>query len=96
VKYSGTDQFNVALSATAEAVQLIVRDAGAGFDVEAAKKNPGLGMVSMQERVNLVHGTFLVDSKPGKGTRIVATVPFVSEYESPLQDASAKKAASVQ
>ena len=35
--------------------------------------------MSMQERTNLVHGRFSVDSKPGKGTRIFAAVPFVAE-----------------
>lgn len=33
----------------------------------------------MQERVHLVHGTFFVESAPGQGTRIVATVPLVEE-----------------
>ena len=69
----------MALTATDEEVQLVVRDTGAGFDLEEAKKNRGLGLVSMQERVNLVHGSFSVESKPGKGTRIFAAVPFVAE-----------------
>ncbi len=51
VKYSGTDQFSVALSSTGNEVQLVIQDAGAGFDLEEAKKNRGLGLVSMQERV---------------------------------------------
>ena len=54
VKYSGTNQFLVALYAIGEEIQLVVRDAGAGFDFEEAKKNRGLGLVSMQERANLV------------------------------------------
>jgi PAS domain S-box-containing protein len=94
VKYSGTKQFSVALSATEEEVQLVVEDAGAGFDFEEAKKNPGLGLVSMQERTHLVHGRFSVDSKPGKGTRIFAAVPFVAEEES-LEDAPGTKAGSM-
>jgi len=55
----------------------VVNDAGAGFDVEEAKKNRGLGLLSMQERIHLVHGKFSVDSKPGQGTRILAGVPLV-------------------
>ena len=96
VKYSGTNQFSVALSATVEQVQLIVRDAGGGFDVEEAKKNRGLGLVSMQERVNLVHGRFSVDSSPGQGTRIFAAVPFNAELESSPETAANKKPGSVQ
>jgi signal transduction histidine kinase len=95
VKYSGSGQFAVALFATEDEVQLVVRDGGAGFDVEEAKKNRGLGLVSMQERINLVHGRFAVDSKPGKGTRIFAAVPFVSERQGAFHDEPGKKAGSV-
>ena len=63
-------------------IQLVVHDAGAGFYIEEAKKNQGLGLVSMQERTHLVHGRFAVDSTPGKGTRVFAAVPFAAEKES--------------
>jgi PAS domain S-box-containing protein len=96
LKYSETHQFSVALCATEEEVQLVVRDAGAGFDVDEAKKHRGLGMVSMQERVNLVHGRFSVESKPGQGTRIFAAVPFVAENEDSPEAAPDKKPESVQ
>ena len=82
IKYSETNRFAVSLCVVEEEIQLVVPDAGAGFEVEEAKKNRGLGLVSMQERVNLVHGTFSVESKPGQGTKILAAVPFVAEDES--------------
>jgi signal transduction histidine kinase len=37
------------------------------------------GLVSMQERVHLVDGIFLIESKVGSGTRILARVPWVVE-----------------
>jgi PAS domain S-box-containing protein len=79
VKYSGTTRYTVELCGMAEAVQLIVSDSGAGFDVEAAKENRGLGLVSMQERVHLVHGTLSIESHPGEGTTVVAVVPLIAE-----------------
>jgi PAS domain S-box-containing protein len=81
VKYSGTTEFEVTLRKTETEVQLEVRDGGSGFDIEAAKRNRGLGLVSMQERVHLLHGTFFVESAPGRGTRIVATVPVAEAAE---------------
>jgi PAS domain S-box-containing protein len=95
VKYSGTNRFVVALWAVEKEVQLVVRDAGAGFDVEEARKNRGLGLVSMQERIHLVHGRFAVDSKPGKGTRIFAAVPLVAEKEISPEGGPGKKADNV-
>jgi signal transduction histidine kinase len=79
VKYSGVNQFTVELTATGSEIQLVVSDSGAGFDAEEAKTNRGLGLVSMRERVHLVHGMFSVESKPWEGTRIVAVVPLVFE-----------------
>src|SRR6516225_2344363 len=75
VKYSGANQYTVDLKSDSDKVELGVSDTGVGFDVEAARRNGGLGLVSMQERVHLVHGEFFIESSPGKGTRIVAKVP---------------------
>ncbi|HEX8894751.1 MAG TPA: hypothetical protein VF783_15590, partial [Terriglobales bacterium] len=50
-----------------------------GFDPETAKVNGGLGLLSMQERVHLVRGEFFLESSPGKGTRILASVPMCAE-----------------
>ena len=76
VKYSGTRQFQVEMRAGKNEVELIVTDAGAGFDIEEALTNRGLGLVSMQERVHLVRGRFAVESRPGSGTKIFAAVPL--------------------
>jgi signal transduction histidine kinase len=95
VKYSGVKQFIVELSGVEGAVELVVSDAGAGFDVEEAKKNPGLGLLSMQERIHLVHGTYSVESRPGLGTRIIAVVPFIAEKEWSTEDGDVKEASSV-
>jgi PAS domain S-box-containing protein len=96
VKYSGTTRFLVAIYAIEDEIQLVVRDDGAGFEVEEAKKNRGLGLVSMQERIHLVQGRFAVDSKPGKGTRIFAAVPFTAEDEGSSEDAAGNKAGTAQ
>src|SRR6202000_443157 len=45
VKYSGVNQFSVDIKGMADEIQLAVRDKGAGFDVDEAKKNRGLGLV---------------------------------------------------
>src|SRR5215472_6109900 len=48
---------------------------GCSFNVEEVKKSRGLGLVSMQERVHLVHGKFHIESRSGMGTKIIAGVP---------------------
>jgi PAS domain S-box-containing protein len=76
VKHSGAKRVEVQLREDSEAIQLVVRDSGTGFDVEPASHGKGLGLTSMRERVRLVNGTLIVDSKPNGGTAIVARVPF--------------------
>jgi PAS domain S-box-containing protein len=77
LKHSGTRQFAVSLRSSENVIQLEVSDDGAGFDVEGAKLDRGLGLVSMQERAHLVHGTFTIESADGDGTRILVRVPLV-------------------
>jgi PAS domain S-box-containing protein len=79
VKHSGTLQFTVELIGSATEVQLEVRDAGVGFEVNETKSGRGLGLVSMEERVHLVRGRFCIESRPGAGTRIVVVVPLVAK-----------------
>src|SRR5580704_10206559 len=95
VKYSGVSQFTVQLSGMEGSVELVVSDAGAGFDVEEAKRRKGLGLLSMQERIHLVHGSLSVESKPWQGTRIIATVPLVAEREWSTEDGEDKETTSV-
>ena len=60
----------------------MVSDSGTGFDSEAAKRSQGLGLISMEERLKLVKGTFAIESQPKRGTTIHARVPLSSESDS--------------
>jgi PAS domain S-box-containing protein len=79
VKYSGVRRLFVDLRGREEQIRLEVSDAGIGFDFKEVSRNGGLGLVSMQERVHLVKGTFSVESKANGGTRVVALVPLPAE-----------------
>jgi PAS domain S-box-containing protein len=80
-KYSGVRHFEVELRGASDGIDLTVRDAGLGFDTEAMVNNRGLGLVSMHERVNLVKGTFSIDSRPGRGTTIHVRLPLSTRGE---------------
>jgi signal transduction histidine kinase len=77
-KHSGINSFEVHLQGKPYEIDLEVRDAGAGFSVEKVRENGGLGLISMQERVHLVRGTFAIDSKTNCGTTIRARIPLVA------------------
>ncbi len=81
LKHSGVTKFSVSLRGSANEIQLEVSDPGAGFNVEGAKLDRGLGLVSMQERIHLVHGIFTIESTVKSGTRILVRVPLVAEMK---------------
>jgi len=76
VKHSGSRHFEVRLKGAPDEIELTVLDSGVGFDPEAAITGSGLGLTSMKERLKLVHGQLFIDSQPGRGTVIRATVPL--------------------
>jgi PAS domain S-box-containing protein len=80
VKYSGAKRFEVHLRGKSGEVELEVSDAGVGFDAVNLKAK-GLGMVSMQERINFVRGRFSVESRVGEGTKIIVSVPLIESQE---------------
>lgn len=63
-------------------LELSVRDDGAGFDASdlPAPDTGGAdtGLTRMRARVELLGGTFHIESVPGRGTRIKATVPLAA------------------
>jgi signal transduction histidine kinase len=75
-KHSGAQHIEVRLWGTSGEIALAVRDYGAGFEGETAKESRGLGLISMEERVKLVKGNLSIESRPGRGTTIRASVPF--------------------
>jgi signal transduction histidine kinase len=74
-KHSGCRQIDVSLRSGEHSIELAVVDAGVGFDPRAARAH-GLGLTSMTERLKLVDGELLIDSKPGGGTTVRARIPF--------------------
>jgi signal transduction histidine kinase len=58
-------------------VIMMIEDDGKGISTRKSKSpKQGLGLVSMRERVQLVGGTFEINSRPGKGTKIRVEIPI--------------------
>jgi signal transduction histidine kinase len=75
IRHSGTASVHVSLRGGADQIELRVDDRGIGFNLEATQRS-GLGLTSMQERLNAVAGQFAVVSQPQRGTSIQARVPL--------------------
>jgi signal transduction histidine kinase len=57
-------------------IDITVRDDGDGFDPHARAN--GFGLVGMRERIALVGGEIDVESSPGNGTTVHATIPVAT------------------
>ncbi len=57
------------------AVKVNVDDNGKGFDPEILKQGSSLGLNLIRDRVEMLGGTFELDSVIGKGTRITFVIP---------------------
>ena len=75
-KHSGAKHVDVRLAGIENNLSLAITDDGCGFDLDRALLGPGLGLISMRERIQAIGGQFEVVSAPGKGTRIHAQAPF--------------------
>jgi len=78
-KHSGATEALVRIRGENGGLTLSVADTGAGFDVAQARKKPGLGLVSMEERVRTLGGTLSVRSDPEGGTVLEAIIPLARE-----------------
>jgi signal transduction histidine kinase len=80
VKHAEVDQAKVTLLTQDDLVCVKVEDAGRGFDVEEinASSNGGVGLFGVRERLEVLGGSFEINSCPGKGTSVQLTAPLQS------------------
>ncbi len=76
LRHSDATRVTVRLGADEDGPRLEVTDNGQGFDLETLGDQGGIGLVSMQERVDNVGGSLHILSKPGQGTSIKVVVPW--------------------
>lgn len=74
-KYSNTTRLRVTLNLSDGALDIEIRDWGNGFDPQAVREGRGVGLMGMRERARLLDGECVVESAPGAGTIVRATLP---------------------
>lgn len=79
-RHSGSTRAAVRLFRKSENIVLEVADRGRGMDPSSLGSSPRstVGISGMQERVRDVGGTFNIESAPGKGVVVRATLPIVA------------------
>jgi PAS domain S-box-containing protein len=78
-KHSNATSVHVAVETAGGQLRVEIVDDGVGFDMAKRREylqGGRVGLASMQERVELANGTFMVHSTPGRGTTVVASLPL--------------------
>jgi len=75
-KHSGAKSVVVSVTESDARTTFVVEDDGHGFDQGGSSlERDGFGLFTMRERMALLDGTLAIDSTPGGGTRVIASVP---------------------
>lgn len=84
-KHAKATHVDVSISMDLEAISMIIRDNGVGFNpshLNGSGQDEGLGITGMKERVEYVDGTFILHSQENKGTEIIIQIPCKQRGES--------------
>ncbi len=85
LRHANASQVKVSSNLNSAKLKITIKDNGQGFDVYAlrntSKPDVGLGLLSMQERIDINGGQLHIESKPGKGTSVVASFPVLFRSE---------------
>ena len=73
-KHAQASRVGVTLSFMDDSVTLDVRDNGVGFDRSAQTETESYGMAAMGQRIDHLHGELHVESAPGDGTAVSASI----------------------
>lgn len=74
IKHSKARHFDIQIVLDSENLSVMLEDDGTGFDTQNYKE--GIGLTNMQNRIDYLHGSFQIDSAPGKGTVLSISIPI--------------------
>jgi signal transduction histidine kinase len=81
-RHAGVAEVGVTVGADESALTLEVRDAGSGFDARATLESAASsGLAGIRERVSALGGDLEIDSTPGAGTAVRATLALAAAGE---------------
>jgi signal transduction histidine kinase len=76
-KHARANRIDISFTYQPNHLTIGVQDNGKGFVVNANGNSIGLGLMNMQNRVRLIGGTLVLDSREGHGTRVSIDVPLL-------------------
>lgn len=79
-KHSGTKTAEVQIIFSTERLTVNIRDFGRGMEQNKRLSKPGLGLIAMRERAELLSGELKISSTANVGTTVTVSVPLQDEH----------------
>ncbi|MGV6832003.1 MAG: sensor histidine kinase [bacterium] len=76
IKHAEANQASIHLTQHEGSLNIMVEDNGKGFDTNATKTSDGMGINSIDKRIDNLGGQVTIDSAPNKGTTIIIDLPI--------------------
>ena len=76
IKHAKATEATISITQHEEMLSIIIEDNGIGFDVRKEIHNDGIGLSSIEKRIEHLEGTLEIDSTPEKGTNILIDIPL--------------------
>ncbi len=77
IKHAKATSTTLNIVGTDDAISLMIEDNGRGFTLAKHKENEGMGLYSIEKRIEEMGGTMDIDSSPGNGTTISIDIPIL-------------------
>jgi len=76
IKHADATEATISITQHESSLNIIVEDNGKGFSTLKIRKKEGMGLSSIERRVEHIEGTMEIDSMPGKGSSILLDIPL--------------------
>ncbi len=77
INHSEAESIKVLIESRKDQITVVIKDDGIGFDkcVKEVKKN-SFGLIGMRERVDILEGELVINTKKGEGTTVKIKIPY--------------------
>ncbi len=76
IKHANATYASINLTNHEHSLNIMIEDNGKGFDSNKVVKNDGMGLYSIEKRIEHLEGTMTIESKPSQGTTIIIDIPL--------------------
>lgn len=76
IKYASASEGTISITQHDNMLNIIVEDNGIGFDPKTIERTDGMGLESIERRVEHLQGDIEIDSVIGRGTSVIIDIPL--------------------